>query len=147
QGYGSSPAVYESLVIVSADNKGGGAVAGLDRATGRVVWKQSRPKFPNYASPVILKANGKDQLVLTGCSRVRGFGPATGRRLWETKGATTECVTSPVTDGALVFTSGGYPKNHVSAVRADGSNKVAWENGTRIYVPSMLLHEGYLYGV
>ena len=44
QGYGSSPAVYESLVIVSADNKGGGAIAGLDRATGKVVWKQDRPE-------------------------------------------------------------------------------------------------------
>jgi outer membrane protein assembly factor BamB len=147
QGYGSSPAVHESLVIVSADNKGGGAVAGLDRATGRVVWKQDRPKFPNYASPVVLKANGRDQLVLTGCNLVSGFDPATGKKLWEIKGATTECVTSTVTDGALVFTSGGYPKNHVSAVRADGSGKVVWENGSRIYVPSMLLSGGFLYGV
>ena len=32
QGYGSSPAVFENLVLVSADNKGGGAIAALDRA-------------------------------------------------------------------------------------------------------------------
>ena len=51
QGYGSSPAVYQSLVLVSADNKGGGVIAGLDRATGNIVWKRDRPKLPNYASP------------------------------------------------------------------------------------------------
>jgi outer membrane protein assembly factor BamB len=147
QGYGSSPAVYESLVLVSADNKGGGVIAGLDRASGKVVWKQERPRLPNYASPIILRADGRDQLVMTGCDLVAAFAPLTGKKLWETKGSTTECVTSAVTDGQLVFTSGGYPKNHVSAVRADGSGKVAWENATRVYVPSMLVRDSYLYAV
>ena len=147
QGYGSSPAVYRSLVIVSADNKGGGAIAGLERATGKVVWKQQRPKFPNYSSPIILNVDGRDQLFLTGCNRVSSFDPMTGKVLWEIKGATTECVTSTVTDGQNIFTSGGYPKNHVSAVRADGSGKIIWENGSRVYVPSMLVLDGYLYGV
>ena len=48
--------------------------------------------------------------MLTGCDLVTGLDPLTGKKLWETKGATTECVTSVVTDGRLVFTSGGYPK-------------------------------------
>jgi outer membrane protein assembly factor BamB len=52
-----------------------------------------------------------------------------------------------VTDGERIFTSGGYPKNHVSAVLADGSGKVVWENGSRVYVPSMLLRDGALYAV
>jgi outer membrane protein assembly factor BamB len=96
---------------------------------------------------MILKVAGKDQLLMTGCNVVAGFEPMTGKVLWETKGSTTECVTSTVTDGQLIFTSGGFPKNHVSAVRADGSGKVVWENSTRVYVPSMLVHDGYLYGV
>jgi hypothetical protein len=78
---------------------------------------------------------------------VSSFDPFTGRVLWETAGATTECVTSTVTDGELIFTSGGYPKNHMSAVRADGSGEVVWENNTRIYVPSMLVYQGHLYTV
>ena len=147
QGFGSSPALYKSLVIASADNKGGGAVAGLDRATGKVVWKQSRPKTPNYSSPIILNVAGRDQLLMTGCNLVAGFAPLTGKQLWQIDGATTECVTSTVTDGKHIFTSGGYPKNHVAAVLADGSGKVVWENKTRVYVPSMLVHNGYLYAV
>lgn len=147
QGFGSSPAVYQSLVIVSADNKGTGAITALDRATGNVVWKVDRPKVPNYTSPIILKVAGREQLLLTGCDLVTGLDPSTGKKLWEIAGSTTECVTSTVTDGQLIFTSGGYPKNHLAAVRADGSGKIVWENNSRVYVPSLLVHKGYLYGV
>lgn len=149
QGYGSSPALYGPLVIVSADNKGekGGAIAGLNRATGAFVWKKKRPSSPNYASPIILKVNGRDQLLFTGCDLVSSFEPLTGKTLWEIEGSTTECVTSTVTDGKHIFTSGGYPKNHMAAVLADGSGKVVWENKTRVYVPSMLVHDGYIFAV
>jgi outer membrane protein assembly factor BamB len=148
QGFASSPAVYKSLVIVSADSKGGtGALAGLDRATGKIVWKVERPKLPNYASPVILKVAGREQLFFIGCKLVTSLDPLTGERLWEVAGSTEECVTSTVTDGRLIVTSGGFPKNHVAALHADGSGKTAWENGAKVYVPSLLEHRGYLYAV
>lgn len=147
QGYGASPAIYQGLVIIAADNKGGGKFVALDRATGKVVWTIDRPKLPNYASPIILPIGGKDQLVLIGCNLVTGIDPATGKTLWETKGSTEECVTSVVTDGTRVFSSGGYPKNHVAAIRADGSAKVDWENSTRVYVPSLVVRDKHLYGV
>ncbi len=147
QGFSSSPAIYESLVIVSADNKGTGALAALDRATGDVVWKQSRPAKPNYTSPIILNAAGRDQLFFIGCDLVTSLDPASGKTLWEMPGATTECVTSTVTDGQLIYTSGGYPKNHLSAVAADGSKRVAWENNSRVYVPSMVIKDGFLYAM
>ena len=147
QGFPTSPAVYENLLLVSADNKGRGLIAGLDRATGKTLWTHPRPAFPNYASPIVLHANGRDQLILTGCERVTSLDPLTGKALWETPGSTTECVTSPVTDGQSVIISGGYPKNHVAAIRADGSGKTVWENTSRVYVPSMLHHQGHLFAV
>ena len=147
QGFPTSPAVYQSLVIVSADNKGTGKIAGLDRVTGKTVWQHERPKFPNYASPIILKMAGREQLLLSGCDLVTSLDPLTGKVLWETKGSTTECVTSPVTDGKSFIVSGGYPKNHVAAVRGDGTGEVVWENSSRVYVPSMQFHKGHLYAV
>lgn len=147
QGYGSSPALYQSLAIISADNKAGGAIAGLDRNNGQIVWSRERPKLPNYPSPILLHISGKDQLVMTGCDLISSFEPLTGKTIWEVPGATTECVTSTVTDGKRVFSSGGYPKNHMSAVMADGSGKLEWENNSRVYVPSFLVRDGYLYGV
>ena len=147
QGYGSSPTVYKSLVIVAADNKLGGAVAALDRASGKIVWKQSRPKLPNYASPSVLEVAGRTQLLFNGCKLVSSFNPLTGKKLWEINGATEECVATAVTDGKHVYSSGGWPRNHIAAIRADGSGKVVWENTTRVYVPSMLVQNGYLYAV
>ena len=149
QGFASSPAVYQNLVIVSADNKGEGtgAIAALERSTGKVAWKIARPALPNYASPIILKVAGREQLFFTGCNLVTSLDPKSGEKIWEIKGSTEETVTSTVTDGEIIVTSGGYPKQHVSAVRADGSGKVVWEQKTKVYVPSMLMHRGYLYAV
>jgi hypothetical protein len=147
QGYGSSPAVFGPLVFVSADNKGGGAIAALERTTGNMVWRHERPEVPNYTSPIVLPVAGRRQLIFTGCDRVSSFDPLTGTALWDIQGATTECVTSVVTDGELVYSSGGYPKNHIDAIRADGSGEIVWEHSVRVYVPSMLVKDGYLFAV
>lgn len=147
QGYGSSPVIHENLVIVSGDNKGasGGAVCGLDRKTGAVIWRHARTALPNYPSPIVLEAAGKMQLFLTGIERVTSLDPLTGKVNWEIAGATTECVTTTPTDGKHIYSSGGYPKNHIAAIAADGSGKVVWETNDRVYVPSMLIKDGHLY--
>jgi outer membrane protein assembly factor BamB len=147
QGFGSSPVLNGSLVIVSADHRGGGTLAALDRDTGEIKWSQHRPPLPNYTSPAVVQASGRTQLVLAGCNRISSFDPATGKQLWEVNGSTEECVVTPVTDGTRVFTSGGYPRNHTVAVFADGSGRIAWQNSARVYVPSMIQKGGYLYAV
>jgi len=147
QGFGSSPAIYQSLVLVATDNKAGGVVAALDRRTGEFVWKQDRPKQPNYTSPIVLSVAGREQLLLSGCDHMSSFDPLTGKLLWEVEGSTTECVGSIVTDGQLVFASGGYPKKLTVAVRGDGTGKTVWENSTQTYVPSMMVRDGYLYTI
>lgn len=139
--------LFEDLVLVAADNKGGGAIVALDRSSGREVWRHGRPEKPNYPSPVVLEAAGRQQLIMIGCDLVTSLDPRSGELLWETEGATTECVISTVTDGEVIFTSGGYPRNHLAAMRADGSGEVVWETGDRVYVPSLLLKDGYLYAV
>ncbi len=147
QGFSSSPVLHESLVLISADHRGGGVVAGLDRKTGRLVWSQPRPKYPNYASPAIIQAGGRTQMVLAGCNLITSFDPATGQKIWEVEGSTEECVVTAVTDGERVFTGGGWPRNHTVAMMADGSEKIAWQNTTRVYVPSMIAKDGHLYAV
>jgi len=147
QGFAASPVIHESLILVSADHRGGGLIAGLDRKSGSIVWTQPRPKIPNYTTPAIIKAGGRTQMVLAGCNLVSSFDPLTGKKLWELNGSTEECVTTAVTDGERIFISGGYPKNHTAAIAADGSGKIAWQNNTRVYVPSMIAKDGHLYAV
>ena len=147
QGYAASPNVYQHLVIINADNKGGGYIVALERETGKEVWRHARPKLPNYPSPVILHAFGKDQMIMIGGKLVTSLNPLTGERNWEIDGSTEECVTSTVTDGIHVYSSGGWPDNHVAAIKADGSGEVVWQNRSRVYVPSMLMIDGYLHAV
>lgn len=147
QGFAASPVVHDSIVLVSADHKGGGLVAGLDRRTGQIIWSESRPKHHNYTTPSVLKVSGRLQMVLAGCNLITSLDPLTGKKLWEVDGSTEECVVTAVTDGERVFTSGGYPKNHTVAMLGDGSGKVAWQNNARVYVPSMIQKDGHLYAV
>lgn len=147
QGYGASPLLYGNTVIVAADNKTGGAIAAIDRTSGKIVWRVDRPATPNYPSPIVHRLFGRDQLIMTGCDKVVSYDPATGEVIWEIEGATTECVTTTVTDGERVYSSGGYPRNHVAAIRADGSGTIEWDLGQRLYVPSMLYRDGHLYAV
>jgi outer membrane protein assembly factor BamB len=147
QGFGSSPTLHGNLVFVTTDSPGGGVLAALDRASGQVIWQQERPEKANYASAVVERIGGREQLLLQGCDLVSAFDPRSGKKLWEVAGSTTECVTHIVTDGERVFVSGGYPKKHVQAVLADGSGKTAWENSAQVYVPSMLVHQGHLFAV
>jgi outer membrane protein assembly factor BamB len=134
-------------VLVAADHKGGGTIAGLDRATGRMVWSVPRPKIPNYTTPAILRLKGREQMLLAGCNLITSLNPLTGEKLWETAGSTEECVVTMVSDGERVFAGGGYPKNHTVAIVGDGSGQVAWENTARVYVPSMLVRDGHLFAV
>jgi outer membrane protein assembly factor BamB len=146
-GFGSSPVLHEATVLVSADHKRGGRLAGLNKQTGEVVWQHDRPKLPNYASPAVLNVAGKTQMVIAGCRLVSSFDPTSGRKLWEIEGSTEETVVTAVTDGHRVFVGGGYPNNHVVAVEADGTGQIAWQHGMRLYVPSLLVREGHVYAV
>jgi outer membrane protein assembly factor BamB len=147
QGFGSSPALFGPFVFMTTDSRGGGLVAALDRASGQMAWQEKRPEKANYASATVLRAAGRDQVVVQGCDLVSSFDPLSGKKLWEIEGATTECVTTLVTDGERVFASGGYPRKHVQAIEADGSGKTAWESNLQVYVPSMIVHHGHLFAV
>jgi outer membrane protein assembly factor BamB len=147
QGFGASPLVHENVVIVAADTRAGGRVAGLDRLTGKILWSQERPKIPNYASPALFTLGGRPQVVLAGCNLVTSFDPLTGRKIWETAGSTEETVVTAASDGQRVFISGGYPRNHIAALAADGSGTVVWQSPTRLYVPTLLVRGGHLFGV
>jgi outer membrane protein assembly factor BamB len=112
------------------------------------VWSTPRPKSHNYASPVVYRIAGRDQLLVAGCDQFSAYDPATGRELWNVADATTlECVGTAVVSDGLAFASGGYPKKETVAVKADGSGQVVWRNDVQSYVPSLLAHDGCLYAV
>jgi len=144
-GYSASPILYRSLLVVAADHRQGGFVAGLNRQDGSIVWRKPRPEKASYASPRVVTLGGRDQLVIGGCNLVSSFDPLTGQALWSTSGTSEAGVGTPVVIGDRVFASGGYPERETIAVNPDGS--VAWRNRDRSYVPSLLAVDQAVYMV
>ena len=70
-GYGASPTIYKSTVIVAAESKVGFLVA-YDRKSGDEVWRTDR-KRSSYSSPIVAKTGGKEQLLISGGSEIAGF--------------------------------------------------------------------------
>jgi outer membrane protein assembly factor BamB len=120
-------------------------VAAFDQKTGRLLWKIDRPDMLNWASPVVARVAGRDQLLLSGCERVSSYDPQGGDLLWQTAATTMATVGTMVWQEDLVFAAGGYPKAGVFCLRGDKSGEVLWQNKERIYEQSMLAYDGHLY--
>ena len=120
-GYGSSPAIWQSLVIVLGDNdQTGSFMAAIHRKTGQIVWRIARPNIDTYATPIVAHLAGRDQLLVGGCGYLTSYDPATGKEFWKCAGPTTETTANTATwSDDCVFVSGGYPKPYtLMAVKA-----------------------------
>jgi outer membrane protein assembly factor BamB len=146
-GYAPSPLFFKSLVVFAGDNQGGGYLAALDRDSGEIVWRNSRPAIATYSSPAIANVAGRDQLLISGCNQVSSYDPSSGESLWSCPGTAEASCGTVVWDKERVFASGGYPDRNTLCVAADGSAKAIWSNSTKLYEPSLILVGEYLYGV
>lgn len=155
-GYGSSPVLYRSLLIVNGDSLKDSFIAALDTNTGKIAWRTERPatgRHGSYATPVVATLAGKPQVILTGMNETTSYDPETGKRLWSVRGPAEVTGCTPAWSESLVFASGGFPEKQLLAIRPNGQGDVteshiAWRTGKGItYVPSPLYHAGNLYVV
>ena len=154
QGYSASPAFYKSAVVLPVEGSQGSRMVALHRATGEVVWRTTlRTVKESYASTLVARVAGRDQLLLIGGESTRGYNPEDGALLWECEGPSTYCGATPVMGGDTVYVTGGWPKRALLAIRADGSGDVTkthvtWSSDAKAgYVPTPVLHDGLLYAV
>ncbi len=109
-------------------HRSGGAVACLDGATGKILWKTMTPdKKPNYG-PITVTGRGDNRLVFAGSTAgfIRGYDARDGKILWEfdTGGAVAGGPT--VVNGVLYVGSGyeflrvGKKNNKLYAFSLDG---------------------------
>jgi outer membrane protein assembly factor BamB len=145
-GYGASPVLHGSYVIVAVDQESGGFLAALHRKTGEIRWKKRRPEADTYGTPALFHIAGKDHLVISGASRIMSYDPASGEERWTCAGTADLTVNTPVRVEDLVVAGGGYPQTETLSVDA-ATGEPAWRNGTKIYTASMVVHDGHVYAV
>ncbi len=144
-GYGSSPVIYESLVIVAGDNVNQGYITALHRETGKIVWRTARGADPSYGTPILVTTAGRDQLLLSGQRTMVSYNPATGEELWNSLGPAEVTANTVAWNEDFVFASGGYPETGILAIRSDGGGEIAWRSEGKVYVPSPLATRDRLY--
>jgi outer membrane protein assembly factor BamB len=161
-GTAGSPALFEDLVIINADQDGAEAegptqsfLIALDKAGGETVWRAERPEQPrSWSTPVVVTLDDgrSHELVLNGGHRVTAYDPRTGNLLWHCAGATQWVTPTVVTGNGLIYAASG-PNGPVLAIRPGGRGDVtrshlAWraKRGAP-YIPSPVFAGGRLYMV
>jgi outer membrane protein assembly factor BamB len=159
-GYASSPVLYKNLVIVAGDHRAApegqpgedaSYLIGIDRETGAEVWRASRTSVPSYATPVVARLAGRDQLLLGGAGRVTSYDPATGKELWFCTWSGERAASSVTYGGDCVFASVTWRQAEIVCIRADGTGDVTashrlWrQRRGAADVPSPLYADGRLY--
>jgi outer membrane protein assembly factor BamB len=154
QGYSSSPALYKSAIIIPVDGSVGNWLIALHRQTGEVVWRSTTRKvLEGYASPLVTRVAGRDQVFLIGGFKTTSYDPNNGKMLWECDGPSDYCAATVAFSKETVYATGGVPQKALLAIRADGTGNVtathlSWKSDNKAgYVPSPLLHEGLIYAV
>lgn len=113
QGSGTSPVLYEEMVVVSNDHGQGSFLAAYDRKTGEERWKLPREgKRACYSTPCVYEPEGQPaELIFTHCYEgVIGVDPKTGKQKWmvDPFGRFPQrAVVSPFVAGDLVISGSG----------------------------------------
>jgi outer membrane protein assembly factor BamB len=153
-GPGTSPVLYEHLIILQIDQEMGAnsAIVALDKRTGQEVWRVARTTRRSWATPLLVKTASRVELVASGAEMVVAYDPLTGRELWRGPGVRSHPIPSAVAGHGLVVLSAGSQAKRAIAVRAgangnvEGTNAVAWTyNKGTAYVPSPILVGDHVY--
>lgn len=149
-GFCTSPILFEDLLIVNGDHDGDSYIYGLDKETGKTVWKKPRiHKTRSYCTPIIREIDGRTQMVLSGSKCVLSLDPRDGSEHWRIDGPTEQFVASLVYDGQLFYLTAGFPERHVLAIKPDGRGNVTdthivWRTRRGCaYVPSPIVEGPY----
>jgi outer membrane protein assembly factor BamB len=153
-GYGTSPLLFGTLVIVQCDEDNGerSYIAAFDKEKGQPVWRTARQVQASWATPILVETGERTELVTAGNEAIIAYDPSTGRELWRAKGLESNAIPSPVAGHGLVVVSAGYPKKLTLAIRpggtgdVTGSDRITWtyDKGSA-YVPSPILYGEHLY--
>lgn len=153
-GNGTSPVLYENLVIIQCDEDNGekSFIAALDKRNGKDVWRTPRRVEVSWTTPVIARTPARAELVASGNEYVASYDPATGRELWRCKGTQSWTVPTPLVGHGIAVFSAAHPVKRAVAIRLGGSgdvtstSQVVWERdkGTG-YTPSSILYGDYVY--
>jgi outer membrane protein assembly factor BamB len=157
-GSGGSPVLIDELLIFCCDGGDKRYTIGLDKQTGKEVWKTPRELEPSrgfsFCTPTIIVAGGRVQAICPGSGGVWSYDPKTGKQLWRVAyGEGYSVVPRPVFGHGIVYVCSGFGDQQLFAIDPTGSGDVTeshvnWKTKKGVpKSPSVLLVGDELYMV
>lgn len=169
RGPGSSPILFEDLLILTFDGVDQQYVTALKKDSGETVWRTDRstkwndldengqPKREGdlrkaYSTPIVVNSGGRQQLISPGSSAIFSYDPRTGKERWMIHCPGFTIAARPVFGDGLTYVTTGRGHAALWAVRTDGEGEldeshVSWKiEGPMVpQEPSPVLVDGLLY--
>lgn len=158
-GFGSSPIIFEDMVIVQCDVLHDAFIAAFRLDTGEEVWRTKREEVPTWGTPTLWRAGGRSQIVVNGYQRLAGYDPRDGRELWWMSAGGDIPVPTPVAGDDLIYVANAHgfaapiyairptASGNISLSKDEKSNEhIAWcDRACGNYMQTPLLYLGGLY--
>ena len=145
RGPGSSPILFDGLLIFHMDGIDVQYVVALDKKTGRTVWKtdrstdygdldaSGRPTRDGdfrkaFNTPRIIRVDGALQLVSPGAKAFYAYDPYTGAEIWQLRHKGHSTAGRPLFDGARCYITSGSGLPELLAFDPRGSGDITRTN-------------------
>lgn len=160
RGAGSSPILFENMLILTYDGYDVQYLVALEKKTGKTIWKSDRShemsndgdQKKGYSTPIIIDVAGKPQLISPASNAVVALDPHTGKILWWVKTGTHSPAMRSLYGNGLVYATSGAGKE-LLAIKPDGkgevtASQIAWRTKKGIgHKPSPVMVDDLLYVV
>lgn len=172
-GIGSSPLVWNDLLLVNVGGSppggpsdvyaangnvqsSGAAIVAFDKKTGAVRW-QTGDDLASYSSPVIAKIGGRDFIFMFARGGLLAIDPAQGKTIahfpWRARRLESVNASTPVVVGDEIFISETYELGSAVVRFTGNSYQEVWTDRDRrrdralaLHWNTPIEHKGYLYG-
>lgn len=134
RGAGSSPILYNDLLILNYDGADHQYVVAFNKHTGDTVWRADRsvdfqditpeglPRADGdfrkaYCTPIITSLNGNDALISPGANATYVYNPQTGEEIWRHTDRSAHSVTArPLARNEMAYVTTGFSKGTLLAL-------------------------------
>ncbi len=162
RGPGSSPILFENLLIFHMDGYDDQYIVALNKETGQTVWKTDRnidygttngDFMKGFSTPIVIEAAGKTQLISPSSKACMSYDPRTGREYWRVRYSSHSGAAMPLFGHGLVYVNTGFGAADLLAVKPDGegdvtTSHVVWESKKSIgSKPSQVLVGDLIFNV
>jgi outer membrane protein assembly factor BamB len=152
RGYGASPIAYRGLLILPIGGEDQAIVA-FDQKSGEVVWK-SQSFGGGYSSPILVRVDGEEQLVVAMGPDRAGLNPASGELKWHIALAETAGTIMSIQhwgDDNLLFGSTAYADGSrvIEVHKVDGrfeARQLWYSRKMRVMFTSFVRIDDHIYG-